>query len=305
MQRYIIIRLLLGILTLVLLSIVVFAMSRATGDPLLVLLGTQATEEERESARHELGLDKPLPNQYFIWARDVLQGDLGKSIRSKRPVTELIRERFPETVKLAVATVIFTIPLGLVLGVLCAIKRNKLIDMIGRFIAVLGQSLPGFWVGIMLMLLFAVTWNVLPASGTGGPSHFVLPVITMGLAFLAGILRLTRSSMLEVLGSDYITFARAQGTPEKLVILKHALRNAAIPVITLSTVLFAYLLTGSIITETVFAWPGLGRLAYDAIFSRDFPVIQGIVLLYGAIFVTLNLLADLLYAWSDPRIRHR
>ena len=305
MQRYIIIRLLQGILTLLLLSVLVFALTRATGDPILLLLGTQATEEERESAREELGLGKPLVTQYFVWAGDVLRGDFGKSIASRRPVSELLKDRFPATAKLALATVIFTVPIGVVLGVLCALRRNKSVDVLGRTIAVLGQSLPSFWVGIVLMLLFAVVWEVLPASGIGGPSHYVLPVITMGWFFLAGGIRLTRSSMLEVLGSDYITFLRAKGTPESSVILKHALRNAAIPIITLSTVLFAYLLTGSVIAETVFAWPGLGRLAYQSIFTRDFPVVQAIVMLYGVIFIALNLLADILYAWTDPRIRCR
>jgi peptide/nickel transport system permease protein len=305
MQRYIISRVLQGILTLVALSLVVFMAARATGDPVLLLVGPDAPEEQREAIREELGLNKPLITQYLIFAKNAIKGDLGTAIRGGEPVSRMIMDRFPATVKLALATSVFAVFLGLILGILCAIKKNKAVDWLGRIIAVLGQSLPSFWVGIMLMLLFSVAWGILPVAGIGGPTHYILPVLAGGGFLLAGIARLTRSSMLEVLGSDYITFARARGTSESLIVLKHALRNAAIPVVTFAVVLMAFMLTGSIVIETVFAWPGVGRLAYQSITSRDFPVIQGIVLLYGAIFVFANLLADILYVWLDPRIRYQ
>jgi len=305
MQRFIIVRVLQGLLTLFALSLVVFVLPRATGDPAFLYLGPNATEEQYQEFRERQGLDKSLPAQYLIWVREAVSGDFGESIYFGLPVSEVIVQRLPATIKLAFAAGAFAILVGLILGVLCAIKRNKAIDWLGRIIAALGQSLPSFWVGIMLILLFAVSWGVLPSSGMDSPKHYILPVLTMSWALLAGITRLTRSSMLEVLGSDYVAFVRARGTPEFKVILKHALKNAAIPVLTFAAVLFALMLTGSVIVETVFSWPGLGRLAYISILARDYAVIQAIVLLYGAIFILVNLLADILYAWLDPRIRYQ
>lgn len=305
MQRYIIIRVLQGVLTLVALSVIVFVLPRATGDPVLILAGWDSTEEQREVVREELGLDKGLPTQYWIFAKGVLRGDLGESFLRDRPVTEIIMDRLPATIKLALPAGFFAILIGVGIGILCAVKRNKASDVIGRITAMLGQSLPSFWVGIVLILLFSVMWQLFPAAGMGGPSHYVLPVVTLSWFLTAGIMRLTRSSMLEVLGSEYVAFARARGISETSVLLKHALRNAAIPIVTFSAVLMGFMLTGSVVVETVFAWPGLGRAAYESIVARDFPVIQGIVLFYGTIFIFFNLVADILYAWLDPRIRYQ
>jgi len=232
----------------------------------------------------------------------VAHGDFGESVYLKEPVTDLIIDRFPATLKLASVTFVCVIPIGILLGVLAAIRKNRYPDVLARSIAILGQSLPNFWVGIMLMLLLSVTWDLLPTSGMGGADTYVMPVITLGWVSLAAVTRLTRASMLEVLGTDYITFLRARGASEKSVILKHALRNAAIPVVTMAAIMFGYLLTGSIVVESVFAWPGMGRLAYESVARADFPLIQAIVLFYGVIFISVNLLADAFYSWLDPRM---
>lgn len=304
MQRYILIRILQGLVTLVALSMVIFIVPRATGDPSYIMVTGNPTEQDIADYRQKAGLDRSLIVQYGIFMGDLLTGDLGESLVRTRPVRETIMARFPATLKLAVPTFVFAFTIGLILGIFCAIKRNRLPDLIGRTVAILGQSLPGFWVGIMLILIFSVRLDLLPTGGMGGPSHYVLPVMTMGFYMLSSVTRLTRSSMLEVLRSDYVAFARARGTPESIVLLKHALRNAAIPIVTMATIIFAYSLTGSVVTELVFAWPGVGRLAYEAILMRDYPVIQGIVLIFGVIFIAANLLADILYAWIDPRIRY-
>lgn len=304
MLRYIFFRILQGLATLIGLSIIVFLLSRAAGDPVLLLVGPDVPVEEMEAVRHELGLDRPLIAQYFTYVGDMVTGDLGRSIFTHLPVSELILERFPATLKLTFATVIFALPVGILIGVFCALKRNRLGDIMGRTIAVIAQSMPSFWVGIMLVLVFSVRWEVFPAAGMDGPISYFLPVLAMGGFLVAGVARLTRSSMLEVLGAEFIAFARARGTPEASVVFRHALRNAAIPVLTLAAVLTGYLLMGSVVTEVVFAWPGLGRLAYQAIASRDFPIVQSVVLFYGGIFILINLFVDILYGWLDPRIRY-
>ncbi len=304
MVRYLLKRISIILVTLWLLSIVVFILPRIAGDPVYLLLPSEATEADREELREELGLNKSIPEQYLIFMKDVVaHGDFGESVYLKEPVTDLIVDRFPATLKLASATFAFVMPVGILLGVLAAIRKNRYPDVLARSVAVLGQSLPGFWVGIMLILLLSVTWDLLPTSGMGGPDTYVMPVITLGWVSLAAVTRLTRSSMLEVLGTDYIMFLRARGASEKSVILKHALRNAAIPVVTMAAMMFGYLLTGSIVVESVFAWPGMGRLAYESVARADFPLIQAIVLFYGFIFISVNLLADVLYSWLDPRIR--
>ncbi len=306
MQRFIMGRVLLSILTLVALSVIIFVVSRVAGDPVVLFMGVEPgqTQDDIDRLRRSLGLDEPMVNQYWIFAKDVVRGDLGDSLRTDRPVLEMMGDRFPATLKLAGVTAVIAIPLGLLLGVMAAIKRDRPLDVIARIIAVLGQSLPSFWVGIMLILFFSVEWRFFPAAGLESPKHYVLPVITLGMYLLAALTRLTRSSMLEVLGSDFVTFARARGTAEHTVIFKHALKNAAIPILTLVAILMATMVTGSVVVETVFAWPGLGRLAYDSIVALDFPVIQAIVLFYGAMFVGANLLSDILYVWLDPRIRY-
>ncbi|MBL7120183.1 MAG: ABC transporter permease [Dehalococcoidia bacterium] len=307
MGRFVVTRILIGLVTLVLLSMVVFFLPRLTGqDPVYVLLPNDATQQDMDDLREELGLDRPIPTQYWIFIKNAVRGDFGNSVFIKEPVTELIWDRLPATLKLATATALVVIPLGVILGVLCAIRRNRIPDIIGRAVAIAGQSLPSFWVGIMLILLLSVTWGLLPTSGMGGTwelKYYVMPVITLGWVMLAALTRLGRSSMLEALGSDYITFLRAKGLPERSVVAKHALRNAAIGVVTMAAMMFAYMLTGSIVVESVFSWPGLGRLAYESVMRADFPLIQTIVLLYGVIFLFMNFVADVLYSVLDPRIR--
>jgi peptide/nickel transport system permease protein len=237
--------------------------------------------------------------------KDAVTGDFGDSLFYKEPAIDVVMDRFPNTLKLVAVAAGFGIPIGLLLGMLCAIKRNKAFDILGRTTAVLGQSLPGFWIGIMLILLFSVRWEIFPAAGMGGPLHYVLPPVAMGAFLVAGVTRLTRSSMLEVLGKDYITFARAKGTAESSVIVKHALRNAAIPVLTFTGPLVAAMMANAVVTETVFAWPGVGRLAYESTLGKDFAVMQVIVLLFGTILIFTNLLVDILYGWFDPRIRYQ
>jgi peptide/nickel transport system permease protein len=305
MQRYIFRRILLGMLTLVGLSMVVFSLARVGGDPVALLVGFDAPPEVREAKRQELGLDRSLPVQYWLYMKDVVTGDFGDSLYYNQPAVDVVMDRFPNTLKLVAVAAGFGIPIGLLLGILCAIKRNKVFDILGRTMAVIGQSLPSFWIGIMLILFFSMRWEIFPAAGMGGPSHYVLPPIAMAAFLVAGVTRLTRSSMLEVLGSDYITFARARGAPESLVILKHALRNASIPVLTFTAPMVAAMIANAVVTETVFAWPGVGRLAYEATLGKDFAVIQLIVLLLGTMLIFVNLLTDILYSWFDPRIRYR
>jgi peptide/nickel transport system permease protein len=293
------------LITLWLLSFIVFILPRMAGDPVYLLLSNDATQAEREALRTELGLDRSWAEQYGVFFTKALHGDFGESVFLKQPVTSLIASRFPATVKLAAATLVIIIPLGILLGTLAAIRRNKLTDFLIRALAIVGQSLPNFWVGIMAILLFSVTLKWLPTSGMSGPASYIMPVLTLGWVSLASIIRLTRSSMIEVMGSDYISFLRARGIPERSIVLKHALKNTAIPLITMAALIFGYLLTGSIIVETVFAWPGMGRLAYESISRVDFPLIQAVVLFYGLLFVSINLLSDVAYTWIDPRIKGR
>lgn len=304
MARYMMGRVLSGMLTLAILSLIVFAASRQTGDPVVFVVGPNATPEQREAASKQLGLDKPLMVQYLNWAKDALHGDFGRSTTGSRAASDLFINRFPATVRLAGAAMAFAVPLGLLLGVLGAIYKDRWPDALSRTVAILGQSLPPFWVGLMLMLIFSVRLDVLPAAGDGGPSHYVLPAVTIGMFLVAAICRITRSSMIEVLGNDYIRTSRAKGLAEHTVILRHAVHNAAIPVVTILSLMFAFSLTGSIVAETIFAWPGVGRLAFQSIASRDFPVIQVIALAYGAIFITVNFITDMLYGFIDPRISH-
>lgn len=303
-MRYIATRIMASVLTLAALSMLAFVLPRLGGDPVVLLLPADATEIDRQALTEELGLDKPVLTQYWIFVKNAARGDFGESVFIRLPVTQLIMERFPNTLKLAGVTALFVIPTGVLLGVLCAARRNKFADWLGRSTAILGQSLPAFWLGIMLIILLSVELGLLPTSGMGGPKTYVMPVITLGFVSLAGLIRLTRSSTLEVLGSDYVAFLRATGITERSIVLKHALRNASISIVTMAAVMFGFMLTGSIVIECVFAWPGMGRLAYESVLRADFPLIEGIVLFYGFIFISMNLLADILYAWLDPRIRY-
>jgi peptide/nickel transport system permease protein len=305
MQRYISRRLIQMMIALFLMSVIVFLLGRLTGDPVSMLLSQYSTEEDRIRITKELGFDKPILEQYGIFIVNALRGDLGKSVAGdNRPALTLILERFPASLKLALVALIISILIGIPLGVLSAAKRGSFLDALARLVALLGQSLPAFWLGIVFMYFFSVKLRLLPTSGYGGLRHFILPAATMGLFTVAAVTRLTRSSMLEVLDSEYIKLARIKGVSEAIVIWKHALRNSLIPVITFMGSFFATMITGAVVIETVFSWPGIGRLAYESILNRDFPVMQGVILFMTTLYIMANLIVDILYAWVDPRIRY-
>ena len=304
MRRYILVRALQAVLSLFLLSIIIFVVVRLTGDPLTLLLSEEATEEDRLALEAALGLDKPMPVQYLIFARNFLQADFGNSIRGGTPVEGLILSRIMPSVKLAAAALLIVLVVAVPLGVVAAVNKGKITDTIARFIAVAGQSVPAFWMGIVLIQIFAVRLDLLPTSGMGGPQHYILPAITLSLFVIAGVMRLLRSSMLETLDTEYIKLARIKGISEGMVIWKHALRNALVPVVTFGGTYVATLITFGILAEVVFAWPGLGRLLFDAIVVRDFPAVQTVVILAGALVIAANLVVDIAYAYIDPRIRY-
>jgi len=305
MQQYISRRLFQMIIALFLMSVIVFLLGRMTGDPVSILLSQYSTEEDRIRITEQLGLNKPVLEQYGIFILNALKGDLGKSVAGdNRPALALILERFPASLKLALVALIISILVGIPLGVLSAVKRGSFLDAFARLLALLGQSLPAFWLGIVLMYFFSVKLRLLPTSGYGGIRHFILPAATMGLFTVAAVTRLTRSSMLEVLDSEYIKLARIKGVSEAIVIWKHALRNSLIPVITFMGTFFATMITGAVVIETVFSWPGIGRLAYESILNRDFPVMQAVILFMTTLYILANLIVDILYAWVDPRIRY-
>jgi len=296
-------RVLQAIFTLWVVSVVVFFAARITGSPDLALMPLDAMPEDREAFRTMYGLDRPLIVQYGRWASRALQGDLGKGIQYKVPVIELIRPRLWNSIKLAAVSMAMAVLLALPLGVLAAVKRGQIWDRIAMGIGLGGQSLPSFWLALILVLIFAVRLKVLPATGSGTWRHYILPGFTLGWFISAGATRLVRSGMLEVLDAEYVKLARAKGVAETWVIWKHALRNALIPVVTFTGFMFGVIIASSITVETVFVWPGIGRLVFEALIVRDFPLIQGIVLIWSAIIIFLNLLVDLAYGLLDPRIR--
>lgn len=304
MWRFVLTRLGQSLVALAILSVVIFGLARATGDPLHLILPMVATEEDYANARRYLGLDRPLHVQYLTFVGHALTGDFGTSIRARRPVGELIRERLPNSLKLAAFAMTVAVALAFPLGVMAAVRKGTGVDRAAQVIALLGQSLPTFWVGIVLIEFVAGRLQWLPAGGTGGFAHYVLPGFTLGWFVVAGLMRLLRSGMLDVLDSEFVKLARVKGVAERAVIWRHALRNALIPVVTFAGVYFGILVTTAIVVESVFAWPGLGRLAYEAITSRDFPVIQAVVLLTAVIVAAINLAVDCLYAVIDPRIRY-
>ena len=291
-------------MALAILSVVVFILARATGDPLHLILPMSATPEDYAEARRYLGLDRPYVEQYLSFVGRALTGDFGMSLRARRPVSELIRERLPNSLSLAAFAMGVSLAIAFPLGVLAAVKKGTGLDRTAQVIAVLGQSLPTFWVAIVLVEFVAGRLQWLPAAGNDGFSSYVLPGFTLGWFVVAGMLRLLRSAMLEVLDSEYVKLARVKGVVEAKVVWIHALKNALIPVVTFAGIYFAILVTTAIVVETVFAWPGLGRLAYEGISSRDFPVIQAVVLTTAVIVGVVNLGVDCLYAIIDPRIRH-
>src|SRR6267142_696991 len=287
----------LGVVTLV------FVALRLSGDPASTMLPGDASVDELRALRHTLGLDQPLTTQYvsFLWS--AVRGDFGESFRHQQPAFGLVLERLPATLELAFAALLLAVVVALPLGILAAVYRGRVADVLAMSFAVVGQATPYFWMGIMLILVVSVELGWLPTSGRGGWQHLILPAVTLGTHFAASLARLTRTSMLEVLGQNFVTTARAKGLAEGSVMLRHALKNAAVPVVTLIGLQFGTLLGGAVVTETIFAWPGVGRLAVQSIFVRDYPVVQAGVLVLALSFVALNLLVDLLYGALDPRIR--
>ena len=305
MLSYTIRRILLGIIALLGASLIIFGMVHLTpGDPVKTMLKFHASSERVAELRHELGLDQPLPKQYldFLWGS--LRGDFGKSLSTRRPVISEIAERFIPTIKLAFSGMGIAIFIGITAGVLAAAFKDTIIDEIVMVIAVAGVSIPSFWLGLMLIQLFVINLGWFPLTKGTGLRSLILPAISLGLLASAVIARLTRSNMVEILTTDYIRTARAKGLKDSLVLFKHSLRNALIPVVTIIGIQIGVLLGGTVVIEKVFAWPGLGRLLINAIYSRDYPLIQAIVLYMAAGFVLMNLMVDLLYAYLDPRIRY-
>jgi len=304
MQRYILLRLLQGAVLLVVLAFVVFALARLTGNPADLLLREDATAEDRAHLLRALGLDRPTHEQLAIFLRGALQGDLGQSIRYRRPAVEIFFERLPNTLTLVPLALLGAVVIAIPLGMLAAVRRGTWIDRIASGFAVLGIATPSFWLGIVLIYVFSIQLGWLPSARMGGPAHYVLPAITLGAFLVAGMMRLVRSSVLEVLDSEFVKLARIKGLSQTVVLWKHCLRNALIPVVTLFGVFFALLVTGAIVTETVFAWPGVGRLTYEAVIFRDYPLLQAVILLKAVIVLGVNLVVDILYAYLDPRVRY-
>jgi peptide/nickel transport system permease protein len=303
--QYIIRRLLLTVPVIIGVSFIVFSIIRMIpGDPARALAGVQATPEYIEQVRTRYGLDQPIHIQYGRFMSGLVRGELGTSTFSRRPVTTEIRERFPRTLTLASISLVIATVVGVSAGIVSATRRNSLFDNVSMFVALVGVAAPVFWMALMLQLLFAVQLRWLPATGMGSLRHLILPSITLGMASAALMARITRSSMLDVLKQDFITTARAKGLAERIVVYKHALKNALIPVVTVLGLQFGILLGGAVLTETVFAWPGVGRLLVDAILRRDYPVVQGTVMLLAFLFVIINLVVDVIYAFLDPRIHY-
>jgi len=304
MQRFILRRIFQSVLTLLALSMVIFLLCRLMGDPTMLMLPDDASHEDIVKLRQALGLDRPLPVQYWLFLSHTVRGDFGRSIKGQVPVLDLIEDRLPHSLKLAAVSLVITLLLAFPLGVMAAVKKDTSIDIFANLIAVLGQSLPQFWVGIVLIQIFAVRLRWLPVAGTGSFWHYILPGFTLGWFLVAGVMRLLRSSMLDVLDSEFVKLARIKGVSGRGVIWKHALKNALIPVLTFAAIYLAVLITGAILVETVFAWPGIGQLIYQGIVYRDFPVIQAVVMLTAVIVVAVNFLVDIAYGYLDPRIRY-
>ena len=304
MWRYILHRLGQGLLVICLLSVVVFFLAYLTGDPADLLLPMEATQEDKALFRQKWGLDQPLYVQYGMFAANALRGDFGVSYRGGRQVGPLLAQRLANSLGLVSVSTLLALVVGIPLGVVAAARKNSAVDYGARFVAVLGQSAPSFFIALVLMEVFAVRLALLPTSEMGSLAHYVLPVTTLAWLTTAGILRLVRSSMLDVLDSDYVKLARIKGVSETRVIWKHALRNALVPVITFAGVQFAVMIAAAVVVEVVFAWPGMGRFAYEAVQSRDFPVLRAVILTISAIVVAVNLAVDVLYAYIDPRIRY-
>jgi peptide/nickel transport system permease protein len=306
-------RFLVALVTLVILSMIIFGLQRLLpGDPILAMTAEEADPQVIAYLREKYRLDDPIPVQYFAWATKVLQGDFGHSIRTGLPVTGIIWQKLPITIQLATMAMIFALLIGIPAGILAAVKKNTIFDYVANTVALSGMSIPNFWLGILLIILFSVQWKLLPASGHVPITQdfwlsirsMLMPSFVLSTAVAAYLMRHTRSAMLGVLNSDYIRTARAKGLLGPTVILKHALRNALMPIVTLVTLLFGDLLAGAVLTEQIFVIPGFGKLIVDAVFTRDYAIVQGVVLFTAIGFIMMNLIADILYIFINPRLRH-
>jgi peptide/nickel transport system permease protein len=304
MLRFLLQRLAYSLVAIIAATVLVFGLSRVQGDPRYFYLTGYATQEMFDAWGKKYGLDKPLVVQYGIWLGNAARGDFGESLRAGRSARDVIIERIPATLQLALAAFLFAFITGVPLGVLSAVKRGSPWDYSGRAFAIFGQALPPFWIGILMILLFAVRLGWLPTGTRGGIDHYVMPAITLGWLAAAGNLRLVRSAMLDVLDSEYVKFARSKGVREVAIVWKHALRNAIIPPLTFAGLTLAGFMAGTVVTETVFAWPGIGRLAVDAVMQNDFPVMTGVVLILTLMYVVVMMIVDIAYAYVDPRIRY-
>lgn len=306
MLKYIFRRILVSIVTLLVIASVIFLMLRLLpGDPARVFASDTATAEEVEQLRHQLNLDKPILYQYQLFMNDLLRGDLGTSMRTNTPVIEEISARLPQTLKLAVVAMILATLIGIPSGMVAAVKRNTIYDFIASIGTLFGVAMPVYWMGLMLIIIFSVHLKWLPSAGNrDGLRSLILPSFTVAAFSMALIARMTRASVLEVLSKEYVVTARAKGMKEHLVLSRHVLRNALIPVVTVVGLQFGNLLGGSILTETIFAWPGIGRLLTQSLFSRDYPMVQGLIIIFASLFITVNLIVDILYVYIDPRIRY-
>ncbi|GGE12702.1 peptide/nickel transport system permease protein [Gemmobacter megaterium] len=302
MSRYLLRRLLHAVLIVAGISVISFFFLHLTGDPVGLILPQDATREQIETLRRDLLLDEPIHVQYLHFVASALQGDMGRSIYTREPVLGLILERLPATLELALTALVLSLIIAIPMGVIAALRRGGWLDTISMTLALFGLSMPHFWLGIMLIMLFSVQLNWLPTSGRGTWEQLIMPSVALGASLVALFARLTRSAMLEVLGQDYVRTARAKGLTETVVVGKHALRNALIPLVTVAAMEFGFLLGGAVIIETVFAWPGVGRLIVQSILDRDYPVVQAAVMMLAIVFVVVNLVVDLLYTWLDPNI---
>jgi peptide/nickel transport system permease protein len=303
MKRFIIRRTAYSLLSLFLLSVTIFFFVRVTGDPAVLLVEPGASQADIAAIHKQFGLDRPLVVQYWLFMTSLFQGDLGKSFYYQTPVMSLYLDRLPNSLLLAFVAMGLSLLIGIPAGIMASVQVGRFWDGFGKLFTLLGLSLPSFLVGLLLILLFSVYLGWLPSSGAGTPLHLIMPAFALGWYFAASHMRLTRSSMLEVLGSEYIKLARLKGLPQFMIIAKHAFKNALIPVLTLAGINLVVMVNVAVVVETVFAWPGIGRLLYEGITFRDFPIVQGVVILGGAMIVMVNLFVDILYAVIDPRIR--
>ncbi len=304
MQHYIARRVVYALISLVILSITIFCLIRFTGDPAVLMVEPGASDADLQAIRQEFGLDKPWVVQYGVFIANMFRGDFGMSIYYRESAFDLYLQRLPASILLTAVAMSISLLIGIPIGILSAIRVNSWLDTIGKSFSIMGLSLPSFWVGLLLIMIFSVSLGWLPSSGSGTFWHILMPAFSLGWVFSAAYTRMARSAMLDVLGSEYIKLARLKGLPEKLVIVKHAFKNAVIPVLTLAGINLVIMMNVAVVVESVFAWPGIGRLLYEGISNRDFPVVQTTVLMGGLMIVVINLLVDILYAYVDPRIRY-